>query len=68
MYPHNLVMNFWSEIDLSVWRVSSGWSSVFFREVIRAMLGRRNDWLRRALAAAMAAILVHGLSTSVSEE
>jgi len=61
MYPHNIVMNFWSEIGLIglagfIWLLT-----VFFRETIRLLRTRSDSWLPPALIAAMAALLVHGL-------
>jgi len=61
MYPHNLVMNFWSEIGL-VGLAGFIWLSIkFFVDMIRSLRGRADGWLHRALIAAMIAVLVHGL-------
>jgi O-antigen ligase len=60
-YPHNFFLNFWSEvglIGLIGWLALIG---VFFRLNVKLMCERPNEWLPRALLAAMIALLIHGL-------
>lgn len=61
MYPHNFILNFWSELGLAglvaiVWVVAlalwRGW---------RRYARDPNDWLAPAVLAALVALLVHGL-------
>jgi len=61
MYPHNFVMNFWSEIGL-IGLAGFVWILIkFFNDVVGALRRRRGGWLHRTLIAAMIAVLVHGL-------
>jgi hypothetical protein len=61
MYPHNLIMNFWSEIGL-IGLAGFIWLFLkFFVDLVRSLHGRADGWLHRALIAAMIAVLVHGL-------
>lgn len=59
MYPHDLFLNFWSETGLLglagfLWIVGR-----FFADSLR--LGRKGGWIVAANAAAMTAVVVHGL-------
>ncbi|MFA6604069.1 MAG: O-antigen ligase family protein [Patescibacteria group bacterium] len=61
MYPHNLVLNFWSEIGL-IGLVGFLWLVVLAVIAnVRLVLSGRSGWLAPALLAALAALLVHGL-------
>lgn len=63
LYPHNLIVNFWSELGLAGVAVM-GWLIVHFFTVT-ARAWRRSDIARRALygglMGAMVVIIVHGL-------
>jgi O-antigen ligase len=59
-YPHNIILNFWSELGLAglagfLWIVGR------FYAVAAAAYRKGGEWLPAALMAAMAALLVHGL-------
>jgi O-antigen ligase len=61
MYPHNIVLNFWSETGL-IGLAGFTWLIVlFFVTNARLVRTRQKSWLPPALIAAMVAILVHGL-------
>lgn len=60
MYPHNFLLNFWSETGL-IGLAGFLWIlCLFFREAWE-LRRHRGDWLHLAVTAAMGAILVHGL-------
>ncbi len=59
MYPHNIVLNFWSETGL-LGLIGFAWIVIlFFITAIRLL--KKNLWPTAALIAAMTALLVHGL-------
>jgi len=61
MYPHNLILNFWSEIGL-IGLIGFFWIVVLAVVAnVRLVLSGRSGWLAPALLAAFAALLVHGL-------
>jgi len=61
MYPHNLVLNFWSEIGL-IGLVGFLWIVILaIIANVRLVLSGRSGWLAPALLATFAALLVHGL-------
>ncbi|MEA3249143.1 MAG: O-antigen ligase family protein [Patescibacteria group bacterium] len=61
MYPHNFLLNFWSEtgiIGLAGFLVIV-WT--FFMVAIRLYRDRKGEWLPTGVIAAMIALLIHGL-------
>ncbi|MBU1915755.1 O-antigen ligase family protein, partial [Patescibacteria group bacterium] len=61
MYPHNLFLNFWSEVGLIGLVGFLLLVAVFFRVTSDLAQAYPNEWLPLALMAAMVALLVHGL-------
>ncbi|MEY4723311.1 MAG: hypothetical protein RLZZ324_824 [Candidatus Parcubacteria bacterium] len=61
-YPHDIVMNFWSETGV-IGLIGFAWICVTFFVIGARLLraGKRDSWLAAALMAAMTATLVHGL-------
>ncbi len=62
-YPHNLILNFWTELGL-LGLLAFGWIIVqFFKLIIQAWkkIKNQNANVELGLAAAMLALLVHGL-------
>lgn len=61
MYPHNLVLNFWTEIGLIGLAGFIWLFIVFFLTNARLVRELPKNWLPPALIATMLAVLVHGL-------
>ena len=62
MYPHNIILNFWSETGL-IGLVGFFWIVIMFFVTTVRLLKKKNAavWPTGALIAAMVALLVHGL-------
>ena len=62
MYPHDIVLNFWSETGL-IGLIGFFWIVIMFFVITTRLLKKKNAtvWPTGALIAAMVALLVHGL-------
>ncbi len=61
MYPHNFLLNFWSETGIIGLAGFLALVWIFFAVTIRLYRDRKDQWLPAGVMAAMIAILVHGL-------
>ncbi len=60
-YPHDIVLNFWTELGL-IGLIGFLWSlTIFFKDNAVAARRHPEEWLPPTLMAAMIAMLVHGL-------
>lgn len=63
LYPHNIILNFWSEIGL-LGLLAFLWLVILFFKINNVTMKQCNNWqnhLPYALAGAMVTLLVHGL-------
>ena len=59
MYPHSVLLNFWSETGL-IGVIGFVWLVLVYFRMLWPRLRRENEWLPQALFAAMIAVLAHG--------